>query len=401
MDGLVLICNAPKLEGFQLDTAGGGKRRAYWKELIYCGRFQKGSLKFSVTPTTHDPKRNIFSLAHWEQTGRQMLQNGVGVPMPVEHTTDPTKKRADIVEYASRPNSRGVMSLFGKVEFVDADAERDLKSAGVSIYVPTSQPVTDGLGRKYETPITHVAFTDYPVIPGLEKFAIAASFIESDEPDGDKKMSKIMDYASQLGLPTDGKDDDSIVDDIAAFVSQMKNDLTALQDALDDGSGGDKGKTDPDDASSRGQGATDDADKPKTPPDGSDSAVKSDDEKKKDEAVQASLVKVEKRSRALQLGQLRETGRITPAQHKQLTDEYCSDGALSLAFGREGVKNQEGFERLVGILAANKPQVEFGGKTGIQSSSDAGPLQLSKPYGDDSNGDCLVKNAEARAAGKR
>jgi hypothetical protein len=75
---------------------------------------------------------------------------------------------------------------------------------------------------------------------------------------------------------------------------------------------------------------------------------------------------------------------------------------LSLAFGSKGLEHQGAFDKLIGILASNKPQVVYGGQTGPQSSTNGLPLALSKPYGQgDGNEDVMIKEAEKRAAGKR
>lgn len=148
----------------------------YEKELIYVGDFEDKTrkLKFSVDESLVD---------HWLRTHDEMVKNGIDVPTPKGHTDDVESNRGKVIRVTKRLNEEGLPALFGVFKFRDKEAAKLAASANVSIYVPPE--FTDGKGRRYVRPIRHVAFTDYPVIPGLGKFhAIAASLV-LDQPRDD------------------------------------------------------------------------------------------------------------------------------------------------------------------------------------------------------------------------
>src|SRR5690606_13600266 len=108
-------------------------------------------------------------------------QNGIKIPLPVEHTFDPEKNRGYVVGAQLGKNSKGIPALFALIQFRDEQEGKKLAaSTDVSIFVPPD--FTDGHGNKYPRPITHVALTSYPVVSGLDGFkAIAASLVENDD----------------------------------------------------------------------------------------------------------------------------------------------------------------------------------------------------------------------------
>lgn len=142
----------------------------FWKEIAHAGTFWKGSQRIDITPR---------HLSHWEKTHRAMSKAGLKVPVPVEHTKDPERKRGDVLAMAHRPNSRGIPALYAKIKFRDADAAKMIGS-GVSIFVP--KDATSGYGHRFVSPVEHVAITDYPVIPDLEPFTqtLALSLVSGD-----------------------------------------------------------------------------------------------------------------------------------------------------------------------------------------------------------------------------
>jgi len=176
-----IIYFCPTLEKF----AASNESLCYEKELIYQGSFEQGDLHFSVTPVI---------LRHWDATIKEMLANGIKIPMPLEHTFDPEKTRAFIENSEIKLNKKGKLALYGKVRFRDEEAAKLALSSDISIFV--TGEIKDGNGNLYLRPIQHVAFTNYPVIPGLENFqAIAASLV------GELPMSGLSKLAQQLNLP--------------------------------------------------------------------------------------------------------------------------------------------------------------------------------------------------------
>jgi hypothetical protein len=141
----------------------------FWKEAAHAGTFHKGYQRIEITPR---------HLSHWERSYREMRQLGLSVPVPVEHTRDPERRRGEVVDMALRTNSRGLPALYAKVKFRDAEAAK-LSGSGVSVYVP--REVQTGAGRTFKSPVEHLAITDYPVIPDLEPFSQALSLSFADE----------------------------------------------------------------------------------------------------------------------------------------------------------------------------------------------------------------------------
>jgi hypothetical protein len=195
------------------------------KELIHVGGFIKeensDSLRFTVTePALH----------HWKQTHDLMLANGVKVPIPIGHTTDPEKTRGELLSTRIGINSKNIPAVFGKIKFRDAEAAKLAKTADVSIYV--TPDFTDGRGNKYYRPIRHVAITDYPVIPNLDKFqAIAASYdgLSDIGPSG-HAPSKLLPLAQMLGVETpDQLDDATLTEQILGIYQMLKDKLVEQQ----------------------------------------------------------------------------------------------------------------------------------------------------------------------------
>lgn len=175
-------------QGIALDNAGDGL--TFRKELIYVNEPDEFFIK-----KTEDNEQTFQigqkHLEHWEKTGNQMLKNGLKIPTPIKHSDEPERNRGQIKRFEIDYNDSGRLALFGIVKFRDAEAAKLAASTDVSIFVP-NKPVIDGLGRKYEMPIRHVCFTDYPVIPGLGEFeSIAASFELSRIPFVDRVRDEV------------------------------------------------------------------------------------------------------------------------------------------------------------------------------------------------------------------
>lgn len=159
-------------QGLQLDSDASGL--TYRKELIYAnapGEFFTKRTKDKVQKFRVDES----TLDHWASVGNRMRQNGVKIPTPLKHNTDPENNRGQILRFETGVNDEGRPALFGIVKFRDEKAAELAASTDVSIFVP-ADPIYDGKGNGYDYAIQHVCFTDYPVIPGLSGFqAIAAS----------------------------------------------------------------------------------------------------------------------------------------------------------------------------------------------------------------------------------
>lgn len=329
------VFNVPKTDPLQLasDDADG---LTYWKEMIYTGDFKKWDkqtgevvLEFSVEPERLD---------HWDKTIKAMLANGIEIPVPNVHSEMVEARRGSLVDSRRQKNSKGLESLFGKFKFKDKEAAKLAASADVSIYADTE--FVDGKGNYYYQPIRHVALTDYPVIPALEKFqAIALSFDE-----GKKKMD-MRALAAKLGIAKEIPDAE-----LEAAIEKAIDELTA---AVDEGG--------------------------ETPPAPKEIAASHS-------PLVLSLVAENRQSK---IDSLLTAGNITPAQATKLSATFCKPEALKLSMNAEG-KAVDGFDVTIETLKMGTPN-KTGEKTGgqILKLSNADQASDKSP---------AVKNAEKRAA---
>lgn len=130
-----------------------------WKELCRTGTYVAGGAEHVI-----DDKflQNIVDIFFRRQA------KGIEVPCPVGHCHDPEKRRGQVRYVELRKNNEGGTSLYGIIEFVDADAKRKLMPTSVSIEAP--EIIEDGDGEKHYFGLENVAFTDYPVVAGMEPF---------------------------------------------------------------------------------------------------------------------------------------------------------------------------------------------------------------------------------------
>ncbi len=331
----------------QLSDADG--QPEFLKELIYVGNFSKpGSkgaepLRFSVDEPL---------LVHWKKTHGEMLANGVQVPTPLEHTVDPEKNRGQIVGMELGRNDKGLPALFGRFKFRDAEAAKLAKSTDVSIYVPPEQ--ADGKGNVYKHPISHVAFTNYPVIPALGKFQAIAASLET----GDPTVNPIQTLATQLGLSIDGVSDEDLTKQCFDVFTKLK--------AKSEGPGADV---------TPGTGG---GDKNPIPP-----------------GMAASFTRLLKENREAKLDALvrgdGKVGFITKATRDELAKTHCDDKALALSLSSDGA--DEAFDSLCEALKKNIA-VRYGEQTGSQG------VALSNPGLLDPKTNELIAGAEKMAAAK-
>ncbi len=140
----------------------GESVQRFRKEIIRIGGYVKGAREFDITPAV---------LQHWATTFGEMKANGVKIPIPNQHDTsgDPDKNRGWVVDMFVDDDA-----LVMVCDLIGDDAIKAASRCDVSIFSPPE--FTDGKGRIYEWPITHVALVTDPAIPGLGEFvSIAAS----------------------------------------------------------------------------------------------------------------------------------------------------------------------------------------------------------------------------------
>lgn len=204
----------------QTPWAPGAAPTTFYKELVHVGTFAPKD-DLVVTITADD-------LQHWLNIFRQYQENGLEVPVYVGHVAldddqAPEKRRGTLRDMWLQSNGKGVAALYGKIEF-DSTAAAELRSSQVSI---NSVPwFVDGKGRSYERPLTHIAITDIPVVPGLEPFvALSLSLAPSKFINNQVKKENTMDLlelAALLGLTIEeGADDQTIRDLIKAKLKEL------------------------------------------------------------------------------------------------------------------------------------------------------------------------------------
>lgn len=304
------------------------------KEAIYESKeFDAKGLKFSV-----DGK----ALDHWATMVDLFLERGITIPMPIGHVTDPTAKRAEVIGAVRRKNSKGKESLYIKGRFRDEKAKEELKTANVSLHSPKEWEVN---GKTYRWPIVHVAFTDYPCIPGLEQLKLLSASLTIEAP---KKMS-LATVAEKLGLPHADKSDEELTTAVMARFDEMQKQIEELSTGS--------------------------------------SSTSVDGEEDAGPAVSASLIGVVKRSRTLELDDLTNKGIITPAIRKDLDSRFVSDKAITLSLSN--AETPDGFDLMVSTLRKNGPVLSLSSKTGRQAADDGGRGGAEK--------NPLLADAEARA----
>ena len=309
----------------------------YRKQVIYAGQFTKTEGKGVKQRFKVDKQL----LLHWERIGNEMLTNNIGVPMPSLHTDEPEAKRADIVRFEFGKDSKNRDALFVHFSFVSGlapDTLAALKASDVSIFVPPEW--TDGNNKKYDRPIRHVAFTNSPVIPGLDPTtALAASFEENTN-------MTMAELAQALGLQVeDGADDSAIGQAIIDAVTNLKKSSESGEEALP--------------PSSDTQGASPAPSAAPTPP------VTKETVTREFKPLAAGFVNMAIDSRQTKLDSLVSRGKITPAMSKKLAEQYATAEPVGLALSDDGTFS-DGFDSLIETLELNQA-IELGERTQHQA----------------------------------
>jgi hypothetical protein len=241
----------------------------------------------------------------------------------------------------------------------------------------------DGHGNEYVRPIRHVAITDYPVVPGLDKFKpIAAGFSLSEE--GTDMQPTLAELATALGVEVpDGASDEEIFQAIVAAKGERVEDESGLDDEdfdlpenVDEG---DDSEGDADDPEGEGEEdeTSDEAD--------SESDDSSDDEYTDDEgvlprrkakakemshmpAVTKTQVSREVKHRTAEIDGLFRERKINKELRDELVKEFADPKTVNVALAHETLgADGDGFERTIKMLSLNSPAFSTGEKSGHQA----------------------------------
>jgi len=373
----------------------GNDPTLYRKELIYpSDKFAKrnqddGSIDFTL-PVTE------ATLDHWASQFAKMKAAGVEVPLVVEHTEDPEERRGTVVDIRKEYNpQRGMPSLFMYGRFRDPEAAELAKTSQVSLYAKPK--FYDGVGNEYEYPITHVAMTDYPLIPALGGWeivpekgqsaasnkVIAASLVLSDaaEPTQDQSMNPMQALAQEMGIAfPPGADDETI----KSLIMQAWDAEAPAEEGFE--SPEEEGLEDP--MMTDEMGGDD-----MLGDDGMGDADPSLDDPSLEEdplvapagaSIAASLgpaVKATVDARRMQLEALVVARKITPAERDHYVKTLANPGRVKFALSSGGVG--DGFSDIVASLNARGASYPAGEKTPVQ-------------HGDGGSVPAIVRDAERR-----
>ena len=407
--GLALFLPPSELSEFKLSDIDSDGVQLYEKEVIYADEFTQEipglpTKQFSVPPAM------IF---HWHESTQRMLGNGVKIPMPVGHTENAEANRATVVGSRVGMNEKNKLALYVKCKPRDKDVEKLFKTSDVSIFVPHEK--TDGKGNKYKLPITHVALTDYPTIPGMSGFKpLAASLSLLSLSNGDAinmagpnfggggqgggqsggganggmgmntgapgvNPGTLQSIAQKLGIPNyQGMDNAAIEDAIIGVVTKLKAqyDGQGTNDANDPNN---RNNTTGNGQQQNNSGNTGNFGQRKVGP-----------------ALAASIGGLIRTNRRMAINSLVDNGCITKACADELIADWCGNDAiaLSLSNAEDGIDTEGAFNRMVAIQQKNKA-FDFQQRTGSQVMSLAQPL--SGVDANDPTQNPLLKNANQRA----
>ena len=290
MDNYILQLQTPKSKILSFD----GLMPKFRKELIKVGNYIKDSTSQSFTVAQD-------TLNHWVKTFDLWLANGNKVSIPNSHN-----EAGNAVEnqgWVTRLYVEGE-SLFGEMELRNPELAL---TSDVSIYVP--EEAVDGNGIKYSWPITHIALTTCPVIPGLE------SFEKLELSKGDIKMDVLKTVSKKLGLSGEKATEANVLLALDALLVPVPN--------------------------------------PAKEP----AKVTVDD-------INPAVTKLVSENREIKLSGLVKAGLITPACKDVIVAKYVAPKAVALELSHK--QDDGAFDFLYDILAKNDP-VSLKEKTGVQS----------------------------------
>lgn len=335
--------SSPAISAGNVRIENGVPIYRYRKEVIKCGQYFKeaDNIAFEVTQQTLD---------HWVATFAAFIAAGNKVPIPLTHYSgdNPGNNAGWIIDLYREENS-----LIAILDLVGEDGPKLALTFDVSLCSPPS--VIDGKGNKYIRPITHIALTTEPVIPGLKGFeVIAASMKSFNNPNTENsKMENLKKIAASLGMKIEELGEDATKAGEAIMLS-VKAKLDELAVAT-----------------------TKVADLTKTNETLALSAKGRD--------IDPMLITLAKDNRTIKLGALVSAAKITPAVKDKLLSVFATDESLKLSLGK-GVDN---FDKVVAALAENDP-VKLGEQSGKQA------IILSQNRSDEQE-NVLLKDAENRA----
>lgn len=355
------------------DGIEGNRGLMMWKELLKEGNFVSDGEEYRIDEPF---------LRHVEDVFWKRQKKGIEVPCPLGHTIDPEKKRGRVVFLELRKENEKA-SLWGVIEFIDQYSKEILQHTDVSVGIPTES--YDGDGERHENALEHVAFTDYPVVSGMEKFqdVVFSLAVEQDE----KIVKKVgLDFDTLLillGLEGKVSSPTDAFQKILAMVQDLKEKAGENQHKGAENMAKKKFSEDEkkipqeeekefdngeEDEEKEKEFSTEDEENEKEFSDDEDEEDK-DEEKfsKKKCARKKANFSLLKENRELKIENLMREGFITPTQAKEMKKMYCSEAGIQFAL--DSGSNRD-FQNLCELLKkGNSRSVSLGTeKTGFQFS---------------------------------
>lgn len=406
-----ILRSVPGSFALSAETSDRGKT-LYRKELAYPGRFVK--MGTDDEPEFELPVEEPL-IDHWVKTFNEMKADGVDVPVPIGHTTEPEKRRGTVEKMTKEVNEDGQPALFCYVRFSSPEYAEQFKDSNVSLFMPPKW--TNGRGRTYRKPITHVAITDYPVIPDLSKFsavaasmgkygAVAASYelsMATDEGEDDMPGIDWAAVAQELGVDCpEGEDPKKCVQE-AWHAGEEGGDGMGVDDDIEEGMEDDTFDVDEDALQDLGDGV----DYPEHDREGQDAdaarrraamarrgmgggSSNYDPPPSLGFSMPPTMAKAMARGRVEQLRGLLGACKINRQQYEVLAKKYCKPSTVAYAMSMESVDPTmtDGFDAMVAMCSLATPFATIGEQTRAQLEDQIGRAERSP----------VVIDAERRAA---
>jgi hypothetical protein len=165
--GLVLSAGSALAPSEDLPAEVAGQPVSYfWKDLIHTGNYLHPSKEFSLAVDQDRLKR-------WTDTGREMIDAGVAIPINCDHS-DAARDALGYVKEFKLDGDR----LLGLCQFIGEDAA--LMAARNLVSIGIDPDFVDGEAREWGEAVVHLALTPVPVVQDQDQFVEADEMPEDD-----------------------------------------------------------------------------------------------------------------------------------------------------------------------------------------------------------------------------
>lgn len=282
----------------------------YWKELFYPCEVEGGNGYRAVVEEDR--------LDHWRDSIKEFNKLEIDIHGPTSHTQDIATSKMKVVDAKIAPDSQGRPGLFGLCEFNDSATAAEWKDTQVSVYSPKRCTIN---GKEFFRPITHVALTDDPAVPGLDEFeAISASLVPKSK---EKSSMSIKELAKGLNIEVESNaSDEDVSTAISASYKLVTDNNAELHSKVEELT--------------------------KTVEEKSAIAASLEQKHQKPD-IKKGLLKPISDSRDAILCSLVKDGKILPVQKEALATLFCDQDAIACSADKDYFIH-DGFDKIVKIL---------------------------------------------------